>query len=476
MKQLNTIEKLKTLFPTIDHLEAAILYGSFGRKTANPNSDIDIQLVVNDGFDQEAFQTLLEQAFKDEIKQIHPVELRAKIVFYFKLQPKLEFSIHYDLSSIKRNYLGSEITDVAHSILYHSAASTIKDHLQQLVRSKEALTLQEQVNHLIDKFIYEFESCSNMQRRSDGYQFYYFYNIALHVVVQLHQLSKGATQFNFLPKNFLATLLDKDQLKLFYGLQGTLYLPEANRQKRRLLDFFYASIAGLVHKNQLLELKDFCEWVFHRDYFWNFRDISKYNQKIRDGKIFRTATLSFFQNEKQFDELLEHHQITTIIDLRASREIEQHPYSNNTLKKFNYVNAPFDPWNQPDWFKEQYQYGTNEEIAYRFFTLACRDKIKQVVEAIINTPQSTVAIHCFAGKDRTGIVITLLHLLIATPLDAIYADYLASEIDVKLSLINITLNIIDEEGGINAYLLNCGLSQLQIDQLKTILLIEDVER
>ncbi len=36
-------------------------------------------------------------------------------------------------------------------------------------------------------------------------------------------------------------------------------------------------------------------------------------------------------------------------------------------------------------------------------------------------------IHCTQGKDRTGLVVLILLLLLGTPLDAIAADYLASE-------------------------------------------------
>jgi hypothetical protein len=77
-----------------------------------------------------------------------------------------------------------------------------------------------------------------------------------------------------------------------------------------------------------------------------------------------------------------------------------------------------------------------------------------------------LAIHCFAGKDRTGIFISMLHLLSATPIETIYADYLASEVDVQLNRLAIALDIIEQEGGIENYLISCGLTQNQILLLK----------
>jgi len=167
--------------------------------------------------------------------------------------------------------------------------------------------------------------------------------------------------------------------------------------------------------------------------------------------------------------LLNNKRIKTVVDLRADREIDELPYNENALSKFNYVKAQLDPWNQPEWFKEKHHYGTNEEIAYRFFGIGCNDKIKTALEAIINEENAT-AVHCFAGKDRTGIFISLLHLLVDTPLETIYEDYLASEVDVKPNRLEMVLNIVNEKGGIVQYLIDCGLQPTQIEQLKNKLL------
>ena len=44
MKQIKTIDQLKYIIPTIAGIEVALLYGSFGRKEATPNSDIDLAI------------------------------------------------------------------------------------------------------------------------------------------------------------------------------------------------------------------------------------------------------------------------------------------------------------------------------------------------------------------------------------------------------------------------------------------------
>ncbi|NJK95622.1 MAG: hypothetical protein HC905_12600 [Bacteroidales bacterium] len=119
----------------------------------------------------------------------------------------------------------------------------------------------------------------------------------MQVAIQLNHLAKGQTKFNFLPKNFIANVLTKAEQKDFYSLRGSLFLPEANEQKRKLLGFFYSSVQSLVTTEKLTELKLFCETIYNRDFLWNFRDISLHNPKIKSGLIYRTATMTLIQNE-----------------------------------------------------------------------------------------------------------------------------------------------------------------------------------
>ncbi len=474
MKQIKTIDRLKYIIPTIAGIEVALLYGSFGRKEATPNSDIDIQFLVNDDFEANTLIDELHRVFAEEIQYIIEVTMRNKVVAYFKYQPKIEFAICTNLSEINRNYIGSEITNIVETVLYEKqpARHDIIRYLHRIVKEhkENCKSSVKMIADLTDKFVYEFESCSCMHRRSDGYQFYFFYNIALQIAIQLNHFSKGYTKFNFLPKYFIANVLTKEEQEIFYELKGTLFLPDANQQKRKLLDFFYSAIKTLVTPENLNDTKRFCEWIYNRDFLWNFRDISTHNAKIKSGRIFRTATMTLFQDEDRFNELLKEKNIKTVIDLRADKEIDEKPYSEQTLTKFKYIKAQLDPWNQPDWFKQNHNQGTNEEIAYRFFAIGCNDKIKHALEAIIDEDSGSVAIHCFAGKDRTGIFISILHLLVDTPKEFIYADYLASEVDVSLTRLNLVLDIISNSGGIEPYLISCGISENQILKLKEKLL------
>lgn len=56
-----------------------------------------------------------------------------------------------------------------------------------------------------------------------------------------------------------------------------------------------------------------------------------------------------------------------------------------------------------------------------------KNEICEIMEVMADISNYPIIIHCTQGKDRTGLVIILLLLLLGTPLDAISTDYLASE-------------------------------------------------
>ena len=187
----------------------------------------------------------------------------------------------------------------------------------------------------------------------------------------------------------------------------------------------------------------------------NFRDMAKFNDKLKDKFIFRSSALCLIGDKN----------ITTIIDLRADRELKEFDYSAEFKNNFNVVHTPFDPWEQSIEFQNTHNSGTNVEIAYKFFSYECKQSIKKVITTILDA-KNAIAIHCHAGKDRTGIFFTILHMLVDASEDVIYKDYLASKMDTKKEYIDIFIDIVEKEGGIRDYLKSCDLSDKQINNLK----------
>jgi len=197
----------------------------------------------------------------------------------------------------------------------------------------------------------------------------------------------------------------------------------------------------------------------------NFRDIAKYNTTIKKGIIYRTVSFTKYEYKKIEDFILRLN-IKTIIDLRAEQEILERKYDNKFISKFNYVKAHFDPWNQPEWFKKSLDDTlSNEDKAYYFFLKACKQEMKLVFETILNS-NNTIAIHCVAGKDRTGLIIMLISMLTGASYNELLNDYLASEMDTTERKFKIYYDYVINFGGIEEYLKSCNLTDNQINDLK----------
>lgn len=470
MKQKQIIQQLKNVFLTNRGIDAALLIGSFGRGTPKANSDIDIQILVNDKFDNPLFMTEINKSFTEDLR--HHLYLVDKNKWCFYLYENLiliEISICYELRDIDLLYLGSEIDHPEKSILVDKQ-NILSEYLNAITIQKKTYAIikrQQNVERLIVSFQTYFANASLAHSKSDGYKFFLLFSHSLNALIRLVYIYENGTTHDYMPPNFLTDY--GYRLKLGIEKLGTMDLRVANQHKRELLDIFISYLPLICNKFKFNISQErtisFLEAIFSRDYFWNFRDVSKFNPKIKKGLIFRSAALCLFQNSGQFYELLEKKNIQTIVDLRAIKELQELNYKSQVKEKLSIIHTPFDPWNQSIEFKNTYNVGSNIEIAYQFFGRECKESIKVVMQAILAT-ENAVNIHCHAGKDRTGIVVSILHLLSEADFEVIMLDYLASEMDTTSQYIEIFLKIVEDEGGVNKYLKSCGLSQVEVNALK----------
>lgn len=464
--------QIETFLKSQTGILAAIRIGSAGRQQLRPNSDLDYQLILAGNHRPEDILQKAKETFGLSLRYVLPDFKTGKATLYFDNHLlQCEFFFHQRKEQLAPYFLHSEVSNAYQAIVFDSSGE-LAPYLQYLIEGwveNREERLANEVKRLVEAFEIRFEGCSRAHGRSDGYRFSVLFGHALNAVVRLVWLARGERQFDFMPANFLT----KYSHPMGLGLDrlGLIDLSTAHSQKNHLLGLFAewgpkaASQFGLEMDWQ--GKLDFLNAVMGRDRFWNLRDASRFNTGLRHGHVFRSAAFCLMHPSEDVCSFLKQENIHAIIDLRACRELEEHPYSPEQLNGVKYIHAPFDPWKQPEHFKKEHAHLTdNSVIAYYFFLKCCQESVCKVFAALVET-ESAVLIHCHAGKDRTGIILTLLHLLCGADEHTARIDYLASEMDTRPELFDLIVEVVEEKGGVVPYLKGCGVPDFQIHQIKS---------
>ena len=196
----------------------------------------------------------------------------------------------------------------------------------------------------------------------------------------------------------------------------------------------------------------------------NYRDLAKYTSKIKPRMIYRSSHLAPHCSEDYFCELIEGFEIKTIIDLRWPTETNRFPYSQESIQNISYVNVPlldtllnkkdvtkFIPFNEK---------GEFYEIILKYF----KNQIKSIFEQLVFV-ETPIVIHCWSGKDRTGMIVALILLLLDTSEEEVLEDYLATEMTTTKEKIQPFFDVIASYGNIRDYLTSAGLTNNILNQV-----------
>jgi protein-tyrosine phosphatase len=190
--------------------------------------------------------------------------------------------------------------------------------------------------------------------------------------------------------------------------------------------------------------------------------------------------------------------VQTIIDLRDEWEAERFPNVFAQSSAVQYVNLPLigNQLSQAEgWDTDNERFSHLHQFYWKLLD-QCQAQIGAIIAAIAASPPATI-FHCYAGKDRTGMIAALILGVVGVPDEIIAEDYAASseplsvlkaqwrsdaqhkgsdmallERDIASEAITMrnTLDYIRQHyGGIAAYLRRCGVSDAQLDQLNSAL-------
>ena len=132
--------------------------------------------------------------------------------------------------------------------------------------------------------------------------------------------------------------------------------------------------------------------------------------------------------------------ISTIIDIRSYKEIKSTKNHFESLNNFKYFNYPIEEGSEIP--------KTIDDVPKSYMEIACSKNIKYILEKIANS-ENGVLFHCSAGKDRTGVVTTIIYMLCNVSEKEIIKDYMISKENLrnkfeqlKANNPNIDINII----------------------------------
>lgn len=114
--------------------------------------------------------------------------------------------------------------------------------------------------------------------------------------------------------------------------------------------------------------------------------------------------------------------VRTILDLRSDEELEREPNPFVDIEGVRYVHRPL---NDPG-ISARISTIDDPTERYRVMLDGNGARIAAIVDVLATSPRS-VLFHCFAGRDRTGIVAALLLRIAGVPDEAIVADFAISD-------------------------------------------------
>ncbi|MFC9250200.1 tyrosine-protein phosphatase [Amycolatopsis thailandensis] len=148
--------------------------------------------------------------------------------------------------------------------------------------------------------------------------------------------------------------------------------------------------------------------------------------------------------------------ISLILDLRWTREaaVDPSPFAGEPA----YRNEPL--------IAELAEQGTTMPDAYRTMTDDNQRRITEVFVQLTDAPPGPLAVHCSAGRDRTGVLVALALSVAGVPSASIAADYALTEGCVGDTILRTLAHLNDRHGGVHAYLLKGGATHTQLRQVK----------
>lgn len=160
----------------------------------------------------------------------------------------------------------------------------------------------------------------------------------------------------------------------------------------------------------------------------NFRDVGGLpaadDRQIRSGRLFRSDSLQEL-GDGDITNFVDRLGIRYIIDLRTAEESVQQGRGPLGSYPIGYLNVPLVDVDAPS--------GPPGQIVLTQYLqhLEHDPNLPLAVEMVAHTVRLPTVVHCAAGKDRTGVVLALVELLLGVAEEHVVADYMRTAANIE---------------------------------------------
>ena len=471
-----TIHKVIQFALNTTEIKAVIAIGSLAKKEMRNYSNINLVFLIKNNIED------LHESLKELLSKISSFSLQTngKIIFYLNYTNdveeriiELEIFLLDDLFQIKNLIIGSnlKIADLQNMILLNKQNS-IQNALNEIIQEniEYRKDFPKIIKSLSDEFIQNFGKACFSIRKTDLYQYYLYLSNCYSIITKLDAIRHENFENLQIPVYALARLdLRKDFP--FYRINiPNISIADKDIRLEYVFQFNYI-MRKLNQKYNLgytEEIEQFLKKLDKEIYFWNLRDISYLDlDHLKPGILFRSSSLSRYSDQRKLKKFFSDQNIKTIIDLRSVEEVESGPY--NGLDNINYINIAIGEKGDIDYSQLKYVDENSFDIFYEMFLRYHQAEIKQIFETLALKDGAFVT-HCYAGRDRTGLVVALLLELLGEHSDIISKslieeDYLNSGNSTSKDVFTIYTKTLDEFGGAKAFLHSIGLDDTILDKI-----------
>lgn len=432
---------------------ALLVLGSVARGDHDGRSDVDLVALVTPRAGKRILAKL-EGAVAGKFPQRLAFPEKNKTVFYSSdATQKVDVFIVEALQEVSKYVAGSRIPNPDDGVLFDKTG-TVSEWMRNLAPEIDDLDVV--VPREVTRFVYHFERASALHAVNDMYRARYNLEIALHCVAHLEWRAAGQAAFAWLPRKLIVTAPD-EVAEALRKYEAPMDPSRFHPAKQHLLGMFQRAVNRLGRNDN--GAVAFCQRVLLRDRWYHHRDSAAYTSDgLARGVLLRGSSPHRFASDPDYLAWLSENKVAIRVDLRGAHEKRENPIVGLPVET---IEVPIDPWNNFPKDDPLHDGVSPSEASYRFSALKCPHALRAVIEAVATAP-GAVLVHCYAGVDRTGVVVALAQLLAGATMNEVLAGYSANSNEERTGYLARTLALVDERGGVEALAREAGISESQL--------------